>query len=79
MTGDNGMKIEFSEKAEYKKLSFEEAKGVLADSDGEVWIVEGDVILYMNELTHYTLGEWYNAFKQYGPFTKYNGAVTISN
>jgi hypothetical protein len=85
MTGDNGMKIEFSEKAEPKELSFEEATGVLADRDGEVWIVDDEdgVVLYVNananELTHYTIHQRYNAFKKYGPFTKYNGVVTISN
>jgi len=73
------MKIEFSEKTEQKKLSFEEARGVLADNDGEVWIVEDSVILYVNGLTHYTLGEWNDTFEKYGPFTKYNGVVTISN
>jgi hypothetical protein len=80
MTGDNGMKIEFSEKVAPKELSFDEAKGVLADNDGEVWIVEEDVILYVSEeFALYNLGEWYNAFKKHGPFTKYNGVVTISN
>lgn len=74
------MKIEFSEKAEQKELSFDEATGVLADSDGEIWLVDEGQAFYMADgIAHYTESQWIKVFKNYSPFTKYNGVVTISN
>lgn len=79
------MKIEFS--AEAEKNVDEDFRGVATSSEGEyIWIICDDGAVCLGAVPHdnkpclvYDRVEWKEAFIKQGPFTKYNGVVTISN